>query len=154
MMWFDRRHPDAVFGDCRRETITVTDRSHGRTDGTRTLNIHPDIALDFRALPFPDGSFKLIVFDPPHLVRAGSRSWLAAKYGKLGKDWQDDLQRGFAECFRVLATDGVLIFKWSEVQISKRDALACAPFPPLFGHPTSPNGKTHWAVFMKPEAST
>lgn len=39
MMWFDRQHPDAVFGDQRSETLTVTDRSHGRNDGTRTLRI-------------------------------------------------------------------------------------------------------------------
>lgn len=36
MMWFDRGHADVVFGDRRRETLTVTDRSHGRADGTRT----------------------------------------------------------------------------------------------------------------------
>jgi SAM-dependent methyltransferase len=124
--------------------------SDGRTDGTRTLNIHPDIALDFRALPFQDEAFKLVVFDPPHLVRAWPRSWLVAKYGKLGENWQDDLRRGFSECFRVLAPDGVLIFKWSEHQISKRAAIACAPYPPLFGHPTGRSGKTHWCVFMRP----
>ena len=39
MMWFDRSHPDVVFGDKRCETVTVTDRSHGRADGTRTLTV-------------------------------------------------------------------------------------------------------------------
>lgn len=110
MMWFDRGHPDVVFGDKRRETVTVTDRSHGRADGTRTLTVCPDLLMDFRALPFEDCSFRLVAFDPPHLVRAGPRSWLAAKYGKLGQDWRDDLRQGFAECFRVLASDGVLVF--------------------------------------------
>ena len=51
--------------------------------------------LDFRALPYADGTFNLVAFDPPHLVRAGSKSWLAAKYGKLGEDWREDLRRGF-----------------------------------------------------------
>ena len=150
MFWFNRQHPDAVYGDCRRETITVTDRSHGQADGQRTLNIDPDVLLDFRALPYPDGTFKLVVFDPPHLVRAGPRSWLAAKYGKLSDNWRDDLRAGFAECFRVLAADGVLVFKWNETQVKVRDVLALTPVQPLFGHPTGRQGLTHWLVFMKP----
>ena len=101
MMWFDRAHPDVVFGDKRSETITVTDRSHGNASGQRVLRVEPDVPLDFRALPYADGTFNLVAFDPPHLVRAGPKSWLAAKYGKLGEDWRDDLRRGFAECFRV-----------------------------------------------------
>ena len=48
MMWFDRQHPDVVFGDRRSEVLTVTDRSHWRTNGTRTLCIEPDVLLDFR----------------------------------------------------------------------------------------------------------
>lgn len=150
MMWFDREHPDVVFGDCRSETLTVTDRSHGNASGTRTLRIEPDVLLDFRALPYPDGCFKLVAFDPPHLVRAGPRSWLAAKYGKLGEDWREDLRAGFAECFRVLSTDGVLVFKWNETQVRVAEVLALTPHAPLFGHPTGRKGLTHWLVFMKP----
>lgn len=150
MMWLDKQHPDVVFGDLRRETLTVTDRSHGNPSGTRTLRIDPDTLIDFKALPYPDGTFKLVAFDPPHLVRAGPRSWLAAKYGKLGTDWRDDLRDGFAECFRVLDPDGVLVFKWNETQVKVGDVLALAPFPPLFGHPTGRKGLTHWLVFMKP----
>jgi SAM-dependent methyltransferase len=154
MMWFDRSNPDVVFGDIRREQLTVTDRSHGRQDGTRVLNIDPDVLLDFRALPYPDGSFRLVAFDPPHVVRSGPRSWLAAKYGKLGADWRDDLRAGFAECFRVLATDGVLVFKWNETQIKLREVLAVATYPPLFGNTSGKKAGTHWLVFMKPpEAS-
>lgn len=41
MMWFAREHPAVLFGDLRNETLTVTDRSHGRVDGTRTLSITP-----------------------------------------------------------------------------------------------------------------
>ena len=100
MMWFDRGHPDALFCDQRSETLTVTDRSHGRADGTRTLHINPDVVLDFRQLPFPDGTFRLVAFDPPHLVRAGAQSWMAAKYGKLGKDWRGDLFAGFSAAKR------------------------------------------------------
>lgn len=65
MMWLDRENPDVVFGDIRRETITVTDRSHGKTDGQRVLRVEPDVPLDFRALPYADDTFRLVVFDPP-----------------------------------------------------------------------------------------
>ncbi len=150
MMWFDRGHEDVVFGDRRRETLTVTDRSHGRTDGARTLCIDPDVLLDFRALPYPDGAFKLVAFDPPHLVRAGPRSWLAAKYGKLGQDWRDDLRAGFAECFRVLHQDGVLVFKWNETQVKVREVLELTSVRPLFGNVSGKKAGTHWYVFMKP----
>lgn len=152
MMWFDPANPEVLFGDQRSETVTVTDRSH-RTDGTRTLRIEPDALLDFRALPFADGAFKLIAFDPPHLTRAGPRSWMAAKYGKLGPDWRADLRQGFAECFRVLATDGVLVFKWNETQVKVREVLALTPHQPLFGQVSGRGGLTHWLVFMKPRAA-
>lgn len=132
MMWFDRTNPDVIFGDQRRETLTLTDRSHGRADGTRALVIDPDVLLDFRALPYADNSFRLVAFDPPHLVRAGPRSWLAAKYGKLGADWRADLRQGFSECFRVLDPGGVLVFKWNETQVKVREVLALAPMPPPF----------------------
>ena len=152
MMWFDRKHPDVIFGDCRSETLTVTDRSNGRENGTRTLRIEPDTLMDFRALPYQDESFKLVAFDPPHLHTAGPRSWMAAKYGKLTGDWREDLRKGFAECFRVLHPDGVLVFKWNETQVKVGEVLALTPMQPLFGHPTGRKGLTHWLVFMKPNA--
>lgn len=56
MMYFDRKSPAVLFGDQRHETLTVTDRSHGNASGTRTIHVHPDMLMDFRALPFPDQS--------------------------------------------------------------------------------------------------
>ena len=149
MMWFDRKNPNVLFGDRRSETLTVTDRSHGNASGTRAIRIEPDTLMDFRAMPFADGTFKLVAFDPPHLVRAGPKSWLAAKYGKLSDDWREDLRQGFAECFRVLATDGVLIFKWNETQVKVSELLALTPVKPLFGHVSGRKGLTHWIVFIK-----
>ena len=149
MMWRDKADPRVVFGDCRSETITVTDRSRGNASGQRTLRIEPDQLLDFRALPYDDGTFKLVAFDPPHLVRAGPRSWLAAKYGKLSDNWQDDIRQGFSECFRVLEAEGVLVFKWNETQVKVGEVLALTPHAPLFGHLSGRKGLTHWLVFMK-----
>ena len=143
MFWFDKGNNDVVYGDIRSATKELCDG--------RTLTIAPDVALDFTALPFADGQFRLVVFDPPHLYKAGPESWMAAKYGKLPSDWQEKLRRGFAECFRVLHADGVLIFKWNETQIRLQDVLALSPYKPLFGHTTMQNARTHWCTFMKPK---
>ena len=139
MFWFDRRHPDVVFMDRREETHTLCDG--------RTLEIKPDVVGDFRAMPFSDGAFRLVVFDPPHLIHAGESSWLAKKYGKLDREtWQEDLKAGFRECFRVLEPGGVLVFKWCEDQVSTAEVLKLASHEPLFGHR---RGKTVFLVFMK-----
>lgn len=61
MMWFDRANPDVVFGDLRRETLTVTDRSHGNLDGTRTIRIEPDVQFDFRVIPYGAGGLLAII---------------------------------------------------------------------------------------------
>lgn len=142
MMWFDRQNPEAVYCDKRSE-------SHVLCDG-RELHIMPDTVADFRSLPFADGSFPLVVFDPPHLKHAGPKSWLRAKYGVLSDDWKADIKAGFAECFRVLAPNGTLVFKWNEDQVKIREVVDLAPHPPLFGHPTGRKGLTHWMVFLKP----
>lgn len=98
-------------------------------------------------MPFNDNEFKLVVFDPPHLVVAGEKSWLAKKYGKLDKEtWRDDIKRGFDECMRVLDTYGVLIFKWNEEQIKLPEILKTIGERPLFG---DRRAKTHWMTFMK-----
>lgn len=150
MWWFDKADSRVLFGDIRSETITVTDNSRGNKSGARTINIDPDVLFDFRALPFSDGAFKLVAFDPPHLVQAGPRSWLAAKYGKLSENWRDDLRQGFSECFRVLESDGVLVFKWNETQVRLREVLELTPHKPLFGNTSGRKAGTHWIVFMKP----
>lgn len=150
MMWNSRNNPDVIFGDIRSEEIEVSDRSHGRMDGKRTIIIEPDALIDFRSLPFADKQFKLVVFDPPHLVRAGPKSWLAAKYGKLSENWREDIRSGFSECLRVLDDDGVLIFKWNETQVSIKEVIELAPIAPLFGHLSGRKGLTHWLAFMKP----
>jgi SAM-dependent methyltransferase len=145
MFWFDKKDARCLFGDKRKE-------SHILCDG-RSLEISPDVELDFTALPFCDEKFSLVVFDPPHLKSAGPRSWQAAKYGKLGENWQDTIKAGFAECFRVLRPSGVLIFKWNETQIPTREVLALTSEKPLFGHISGKRAATHWITFMKGGAS-
>jgi SAM-dependent methyltransferase len=146
MFWFDRQNPDALFIDKRAERHELTDASS--PGGTRSLIVEPDLVADFTALPFADGSFALVVFDPPHLVGAGKNGWLAKKYGVLGCHWRDDIRQGFAECFRVLRPDGVLVFKWNEHDIPVAQVLALTPEQPLFGNRCGKTAKSHWLVFM------
>lgn len=56
MFWFDRENPNVVFMDNRQFCTTLCDG--------RTLNVDPDVIGDFRNIPFEDGSFRMVVFDP------------------------------------------------------------------------------------------
>ena len=64
-------------------------------------------------------------------------------------DWREMLRKGFAECFRVLKHDGVLVFKWCEDEIPVSQILALTPEKPLFGNRCGKNAKTHWVTFLK-----
>lgn len=151
MFYFDRSDNRVLFGDIRRETFALKDKSS--TGGFRHLSVDPDQIMDFTALPFDDASFHLIVFDPPHLVRNGSSGWLAKKYGKLGANWRTDITAGFSECFRVLKPNGTLIFKWNEQEIKVSEILRLTDQKPLFGNRCGKTAKSHWLVFLKgPEA--
>lgn len=141
MMWFDKKHPNALYLDNRtHEKEKLSNRQQ--------FEVAPDIVADFRTLPLEfKGVFSLVVFDPPH-VRAGN-GYTKKKYGSLSKDWKDDIRKGFAECFRVMKQDGVLIFKWNETHIPLKEVLALTPHKPLFGNRGGRLSKTHWVTFMK-----
>lgn len=142
MFWFDRENPDTTFMDMRDfDTILC--------DG-RSFSVHPDVVGDFRNMPFDNETFDLVVFDPPHLKNVGEKSYIATKYGKLDRDtWQEDLRKGFDECWRVLRFGGTLIFKWNERQIKTSEVLKCFSHPPLFGNRSGKSWHTHWLVFCK-----
>lgn len=150
MMWFDRKDPRALFIDKRSEVhfIDATPSRPGRNP--RRVEIAPDLLADFTNMPFPDGKFRLVVFDPPHMdeKRAGGAKGQFRKfYAALPNDWKGVLRAGFAECFRVLRPGGILVFKWAETAFPLSEILELTPEQPLFGHRTS--HKTHWCVFMK-----
>lgn len=73
MFWFDKNNENVVFMDNRQESCTLQDG--------RKLEVNPDVIGDFTKMPFDDETFYLVVFDPPHLLRAGKSSWLVKKYG-------------------------------------------------------------------------
>lgn len=141
MFWFDKQNPITTFMDIREH--------YEELDSGHVINVAPDIVGDFRNMPFDDNTYDLVVFDPPHLLIAGPNSWLAKKYGKLNLDtWQEDISKGFKECFRVLKPNGTLVFKWNEEQIRLKEVLATTEHKPLFGNKRA---KTHWLVFVKEE---
>lgn len=141
-MWCDKED-DRIFGiDQRREVVAWNEEA-----GRRELEIAPDMVADFRAMPFPDGAFCFVLFDPPHLMRAGKSGRLFLRYGMLDRtSWEDDMAAGFRECMRVLRPGGVLMFKWNTCQIPLEKVRPLYPGRPLF---SSRQGKTYHIIFMK-----
>jgi len=138
MMWENKQHPNCLYIDNREE-------------------VDPDEVQDFRNLPYPDNSFSLVVFDPPHQIRNSVHGRYEQRYGILKcETWQSDLRRGLLECMRVLKPKGVLLFKWSTPSKRVKEVKALLPFKPLFLHTTSymksrkkDEQRTVWFCFMK-----
>ena len=70
----------------------------------RTLRIEPDVLMDFRALPYADGTFKLVAFDPSINSR-GRVLW--------GIDWSD-FTLGIGGTIRRRRVDGGHFLGWQE----------------------------------------
>jgi len=143
MFWFDKRHPNVLYIDKR--IIGDNNPEH---------RVKPDIVMDFKNMDFKDNEFKLVVFDPPHIRRSNdNKGHIARDYGVLSPNWKSDIKAGFDECWRVLDDYGVLIFKWSSVEIPIKDVLGIIGKMPLFGHKTRQHknmvSSTHWFCFMK-----
>jgi len=147
MMWFDKDDERAVFLDKRKERHAMNRPKRGTVEYTETC---PDVLCDFTQLPFPDGVFSLVVFDPPHFERSGNIGYLAKKYGWLPDDWRPMIRAGFSEGFRVLAPGGTLIFKWTATENPVSEILKLTPMKPLFGHKSGKQSMTHWIAFLRP----
>lgn len=160
MFYFDKDNPNVLFQDIRDVDMTLRDG--------RSFSIHPDVVADFRNMPYPDNSFRMVVFDPPHLLRNHHGStvesiygadgkdkpncWEEQKYGSLGNaDWRDTICQGFKECFRVLMPGGFLIFKWNDTDKPVSEILKLTDQEPIFGHISGKRSNTHWICFMKEE---
>lgn len=142
MFWLDKHDARVVFSDVRSEEHILCD--------SRTCIINPDVIADFRRLPFADNSFAQVVFDPPHLERAGENGWMRKKYGVLDKaTWRDDIAAGFREAFRVLRPHGTLVFKWNETQIPIAQVIVLTDQKPTIWQRTGKGDKTHWILFLK-----
>ena len=141
MFWFDKQNPHTLFCDCRELSETLCDG--------RMFEVKPDILTDFTCLPFLNESFWHVVFDPPHITHGGSSSWIVKKYGKLPKEWREYLKKRFDECWRVLKTNGTLVFKWNEDSITVGDIIEAIGRKPLYGQKERKGNKTHWLCFLK-----
>jgi len=141
--WFDKKQKNTIFIDKRT-------REKGFDDFRPNFCIKPDIEMDFRKLKFPDKSFKMVVMDPPHIIAKPESFRMVKYYGNLNKDtWEEDIKKGFDEAWRVLEDYGVLIFKWNEASVKKKELLKVLKKEPLFGHPNGSKIPTHWLCFMK-----
>lgn len=159
MFYFDKEDPRVLFQDIRYLETTLCDG--------RKFEVKPDVQADFTSMPYDDGSFSMVVFDPPHLIRnKGNRSNTAqmygslnpknkvegyqhTKYGYLNYDWREVLSKGFSECFRVLKPGGFLIFKWNDYDVKVSEILKLTPEKPIFGHISGKRANTHWICFIK-----
>lgn len=159
MFYFDKHDTRVLFQDIRKIKTTLCDG--------RTFEVAPDVQADFTDMPYPDESFQLVVFDPPHLIRnkgKGSKTaqmygslnpknhvdgYQHTKYGYLNYDWREVLAKGFQECFRVLRPGGVLVFKWNEYDVKVSEILKLTDQKPIFGHISGKRSNTHWICFMK-----
>ena len=145
MFYFDKSDCRVLFQDIRKIKTTLCDG--------RIFEVNPDIQCDFTDMPYPDESFNMVVFDPPHLKYTGPKKELNGyqmiKYGSLYKDWREMITKGFKECFRVLKKQGFLIFKWNETDIKVSEILKLADEKPVFGHISGKRSNTHWICFMK-----
>lgn len=144
MFHFDKQNPHVLFADNRTLETIMKD-----SDELRKLEVKPDVIHDFTDMPYPDKSFKCVIFDPPHLIKGGDNSWLVKKYGRLNPDWRTQLKQGFDECMRVLDDFGTLIFKWNETQIPVSEIINVVGHQPVIGHKSGKAAKTHWLLFMK-----
>ena len=72
MFYFDKNDTRVLF--CDRRVMNPT--AMGRGKNVRIRSCQPDVTCDFTSLPFDDGSYSVVVFDPPHLVNAGKTGWL------------------------------------------------------------------------------
>lgn len=140
MWWWDKAHPLAVYMDVREAERGSVGKITGRPEWNPSWECKPDVCASFAAMPFEDESFRLVVFDPPHIVREKQppEGINGLKYGALPPETeQDDLRRGFAECWRVLVPGGTLVFKWAGPLDRVRPHF---PAVPIVGSRNAPRG--------------
>ena len=149
-MWINKNHPNAIYIDVRKE-----EKGYQKTRINQ--HIDPDFIMDFRDLPKEwENKFKLIVWDPPHLLGKNYNSIMTKSFGFLLADsWRNDFKIGFKELWRCLEDYGTLIFKFNDASIKFDEVLKQFSEKPLFQN-TVANKKneskeisTKWFCFMK-----
>jgi hypothetical protein len=150
-MWLNKHHPNAVYIDLRKAP-----KGHIQNGFNPNHEVMPDILMDFRNLAFPDKTFKLIYFDPPHLSTLTETSIMRKKFGILNAEtYQYDLKHAFRELWRVLADEGTLLVKWNDIEIPYKNLLSFSHVPPLVQNITAgqkalkDGHRSYWFSFFK-----
>ena len=142
MMWFDKDNKNTLFCDIR-------EVEKGHITHCPNWECKPDIIADYRDLPFENNSFKLIVWDIPHMIKETS-GIISKKYGSLGQNWKEDTTKAFDSIWSKLDIHGTLIFKYSDLNIPVTEMLKLFPVKALFGTKTKKSvNSTYWIVFFK-----
>jgi hypothetical protein len=129
MWWWDKAHPLAVYMDVREAPRGSVGELTGHPEWNPNWSCEPTCSATSATMPFEDESFQLVVFDPPHVTREKQppEGINGLKYGALHPETeQEDLRRGFAECWRVLRSErdaDVQVGRWLDQ--ASRAALPC-----------------------------
>jgi hypothetical protein len=144
-IWIEKAYPDAVFVDCRE-------------------SVRPQIVCDTRRLPFADGIFDMVVFDPPH-ENFGKNGKCSALYGwHTTEEIRDIVKRSSREAWRVTRANSLMLLKWNDhgQRLGKILDVIGSPWRALFGHKVSmkqwtnadgrPRGSsTYWVAMLRSE---
>lgn len=135
--WVDKHHPDTTFIDVREI-------------------VKPDIVMDCRNTSFPDKTFDLIIFDPPHLsLSTNNKGIFGEKYGTFtAQEVRILIKESFVEFSRILKDDGFIVFKWNTHSQKLKIVLPLiSKFEILFGQLTAERTKyssrTYWFLLRK-----
>jgi hypothetical protein len=138
-IWHDPHHRDTVYLDRRAEVM-------------------PDVVADSRRLPFKEGVFGLVVFDPPH-VNFGTSTNMARDYGHCTTAEIREIVRDTGmEAHRVCQPNALMALKWNDHDQPQGTILAllAAGWEPLFGHKMGRKNNrsvTRWSMLRRSSQS-
>jgi len=142
MFWFDKNDKRVLFMDNRiLEKWSIKQR--------QSFEVSPQLICDFRDIPYGDWTFKIVVMDPPHLLKLWDSSWMCKKYWKLNKEWRSDLIMWFNEWMRILEKRWILIFKRNDYDIPLSEIINLFPVKPSIWQRTWKNNRTARLIYMK-----
>jgi tRNA G10 N-methylase Trm11 len=116
-IWFNKNHPLATYIDINPK-------------------VKPDIVMDCTKTCFPDKTFDLIVFDPPHIGSSSqNKGIITTRYGHLrANEIRRLIYNAFKEFNRILKDGGFVLFKWNDHDQKLDKILGLVEdFEPLFG---------------------
>ena len=123
----------------------------------KPIIVEPTVVADLKRLPFKDGCFNLILFDPPH-GNFSLDTFMGVKYGGLTEtEFTYLIVWANREFWRVLKPGGVVFAKVMDNNNRyKRLLRAFVAFKPLLdidfeskGHHALEWNRTHWILFVR-----